>query len=235
MTKNVVEGEDWAHLDEKLAPLAAAEPTTPRPPRRPRRRRRRRCRRRAATRSASISARAARRERAWIAWLRGEAALAKKDVAGALAAADTIAAAITAAGKRRDWHDCWRAAELQLRGRAAILRGAPQTGLKLIGQAADLEDRETPSGPVESGVSSRERLGEACSPPGARATRCASSAARSSCIRGARACSSAARAPRPPRMTPRPPATGPSSAQVWEHADADMPGVDELHHALAAR
>ncbi|HSN33280.1 MAG TPA: hypothetical protein VLU41_11400, partial [Ideonella sp.] len=85
VTKNVVESEDWAHLDEKLAPLTTPEPVAAPPAPAPT----------APTAKgpaggchamSDMTARAALRERVWIAWLHGEAALAKKDVAGALAA-----------------------------------------------------------------------------------------------------------------------------------------------------
>ena len=233
VTKNVVESNDWAHLDEKLAPLALAQPAkaaaTTTPP--------------GAPRSAagchpapeSNEAKAARQERAWIAWARGEAALAHKDAAGALAAADTIAAAAAADGKKDPAAEMWRTADLQLRGRAAILRGGVATGLKLIGQAADLEDRETPSGPIETGVSARERLGEALLAAGRapdalrefrRALELHPRRARVllGCARAATAASDAGAA-----------AYWSDLAQVWSNADSDQPGIDEVRRAVAAR
>ncbi|HEY1585548.1 MAG TPA: hypothetical protein VGH63_07655 [Polyangia bacterium] len=234
VTKNVVETDDWAHLDEKLAPLALAPPetaaatttTTP-----------------AASRSTAgchpapeaNAAKAVRQEHAWVAWARGEAALAKSDVAGALAAADTIAAAAAADGKNDYSADMWHTAELQLRGRAAILRGGVATGLKLIGQAADLEDREKPSGPIETGVTARERLGEALLAAG-RAPDALREFRRAlelhprrgrvllGCARAASAANDAAAAGYWSEL-----------AQVWSNADADQPGVDEVRRAVAAR
>ncbi len=234
LTKNVVAEDEWAHLDEKMAPLGAVELAEPPA---------------AATAAPATTgaprttagchpepqgdeAKAARRLRAWIARLRAEAALAKKDVAGAIAASDFIAQSVP---KNDPAIDDWKAAELQLRGRAAILRGAPQTGLKLIAQAADLEDRETPSGPIESGVSARERLGEAYLAQGKpadalrefrRALELHPRRARVllGCARAAAAASD-------------PSAAGYWSelAKVWSAADADTPGVDEVRKAVAAR
>jgi len=230
-TKNVVEEEDWAHLDEKLAPLAVAEPTTTTttPPS-------------GATPAAGChpapeanAAKAVRQEHAWVAWAHGEAALAKRDVAGALAAADTIAATAAADGKKDYSADMWHTAELQLRGRAAILRGAVVTGLKLIGQAADLEDREKPSGPIETGVTARERLGEALLAAGRapdalrefrRALELHPRRARVllGCARAATAANDAGAAGYWSEL-----------AQVWNNADADQPGIDEVRRAVAAR
>jgi len=234
LTKNVVEEDDWAHLDEKLAPLgpielaeppnaAAPAPATagaPRPT--------------AGCHPApeGDDAKAARRERAWMAWLRAEAALAKKDAAGAITAADFIGLSVP----KNDFQiDLWHAAQLELRGRAAMLKGAPQTGIKLIAQAADLEDRETPSGPIEHGVSARERLGEAYL-----ATNKPSDALREyrralelhprrarvllGCARAATAAGDASAA-----------GYWSDLAKVWSAADADTPGLDEVHHALATR
>jgi tetratricopeptide (TPR) repeat protein len=224
VTKNVVEGDDWAHLDEKLAPLLAIETaageTTPRA---------------AAGCHAAIEnddAKAARRERAWIAWARGEAALAKKDAKGALAAADTIAASYD---KNDSFADLWRTAELSLRGRAAIARGKLTDGLKLLTQAADLEDRETPSGPIEHGVSARERLGEALlqanrAPDALREFRRAlelhprRARVLLGCARAATAAGDASAAGYWSEL-----------AQVWSAADADQPGIDEVRRAVAAR
>ncbi|MCU1283576.1 MAG: uncharacterized protein JWM53_7122, partial [bacterium] len=146
-TKNAIETDDLAHLDEKLAPLTAAEPATA-----------------AASAPATGAtpsknchppketdvARAARRERAFTAYGRGEAALARRDADSALKAAAEIAATIVKGDPRTD---DWRAVELELRGRTAIVRGSAPAGLKLLAQAADLEDREQPSGPIEMGVS----------------------------------------------------------------------------------
>jgi tetratricopeptide (TPR) repeat protein len=236
-TKNVVEEEDWAHLDDKLAPLAVPEPTTTTPT--------------TATTTAasgatpaagchpapeSNDAKAARQEHAWVAWARGEAALANKDGKGALAAADTIAAAANADGKNDPSADMWRTAELQLRGRAAILRaGGLTAGLKLIREAADLEDRVTPSGPVETGVTARERLGEALLAAGRapdalrefrRALELHPRRARVlfGCARAATAANDAGAAGYWSEL-----------AQVWSNADADQPGVDEVRRAVAAR
>jgi tetratricopeptide (TPR) repeat protein len=236
VTKNVVEGEDWAHLDEKLAPLAGGEPATTTAPA-------------ATTTSAerpaagchpapeANAAKQARHERAWIAWAHGEAALANKDGKGALAAADIIAAAAAADGKKDFTADMWRTAELQLRGRAAILRaGGLARGLKMIREAADLEDRETPSGPVETGVTARERLGEALL-----AANRAPEALREfhraldlhprrarvllGCARAATAASDAAAAA----------SYWSELASVWSHADSDTPGLEEMRRAVAAR
>ena len=230
VAKNVIESDDWAHLDEKLAPVATADAVTATAT--------------AATTTAPEStkavchapvetdeAKAARRERTWMAYVRGEAAIAKGDVAGALAAADVI-------GKmpKDDWFaDTWRAVELSLRGRAAIVRGAPATGLKLLAQAADLEDRETPSGPIEHGVSARERLGEALLAAGRapdalrefrRALELHPRRARVllGCARAATAANDASAA-----------GYWADLAQVWSNADADQPGIDEVRRAIATR
>lgn len=234
LTKNVVEEDDWGHLDEKMAPLGPVELVDP--PAAPQ----------GAPATAGAprptagchpapegdDAKAARRLRAWIAWLRAEQALAKKDVAAAISAADAILHFVP----KNDFAiDEWHAAELQLRGRAAMLRGAPQTGLKLIGQAADLEDRETPSGPIESGVSARERLGEAYlsinKPADAlREFRRALDLhpRRARVLLG---CARAATAAGDPSAA----AFWSELAKVWSAADSDTPGVDEVRKAIATR
>jgi tetratricopeptide (TPR) repeat protein len=227
LTKNVIESDDWAHLDDKLAPLATPEPpaataegTAPKP-------------------SANCHpaketdlARAQRRERTSLAYVRGEAALAKKDADGALKAAETIAALTP---KTDSQADAWHVAALELRGRAALLRGAVPSGLKSIRQAADLEDRETPSGPIETGVSARERLGAALlathrAPEALREFRRALELhpRRGRVLLG---CARAATAANDPA------AAGYWSelAKLWADADADQPGLDEVHRAVAAR
>src|SRR5207302_11326762 len=78
VTKNVVEGEEWERLDEKLAPLLAVESGAPVA---------------AVPRPAegchpapeSDEAKAQRRERALIAWARGEGAVVEKDAKAATA------------------------------------------------------------------------------------------------------------------------------------------------------
>jgi tetratricopeptide (TPR) repeat protein len=228
VTKNVVESEDWARLDEKLAPLTSADasaaattaPSTPRAA--------------AGCHPApeTDAAKAARRERAWIAWARGEAALAKRDAKAATAAADTIAASTA---KDDSFADLWRTAELSLRGRAAIARGAFATGLKPLTQAADLEDRETPSGPIEHGVSARERLGEAYLAAG-RAADALREFRRALDLhpRRARVLLGCARAA---TKTNDATAAGywAELARVWSSADGDTPGNDELRRAVSAR
>ena len=102
-------------------------------------------------------------------------------------------------------------------------------------EAADLEDRETPSGPIESGVSARERLGEALLAAG-RATDALREFRRAlelhprrarvllGCARAATAANDASAAGYWSEL-----------AQVWANADADQPGIDEVRHAVAAR
>jgi tetratricopeptide (TPR) repeat protein len=227
--KNVIESDDWTHLDQKLAPVAVAEPasaasaTTTSPAPSPRLG----CH----PAKETSEARAARRERTYFAYARGEAAIANRDIDGALQAADVIAAT----PKDDFWYDGWHALELSLRGRATILRGGLATGLKLLTKAADLEDGETPSGPIEHGVSARERLGEALlaaqrAPDALREFRRALQLH----PHRARVLLGCARAATAAKDTS---AGGYWSAlaKVWEHADADQPGVDELHRAVAAR
>ena len=232
-TKSIVEVDDWAHLDEKLAPLSAAEPPAPAgqttaaaAPK-------------GASQSASChpvkevdAAKAARRERTWIAYVRGEAALARRDAAGATRAAETIASLTP---KTDDFADNWRAVELELRGRAAVLRGSVASGLKLITQGAELEDRELPSGPIEMGVSARERLGEALL--GANRARDALREFRRALElhpRRARVLLGCARAA---TAINDPAASGywAELASVWAHADSDTPGLEEMRRAVAAR
>jgi tetratricopeptide (TPR) repeat protein len=236
--KSVIEADDWAHLDEKLAPLAGgpaagAPPTViadaSSTPQRPL----------STATSASChpvkeadAATAARRERTFIAYLRGEAALARRDAAGATRAAETVASLTP---KSDDFADTWRAIELSLRGRAAAVRGNLAAGLKQLTQAAELEDRELPSGPIELGVSARERLGETLL----------------SANRGKDALREFRRAlelhPRRARVLlgcaraatsindPAAPGYWSELASVWQHADSDTPGFEEMRRAVAAR
>ncbi|MCU1278203.1 MAG: uncharacterized protein JWM53_1749, partial [bacterium] len=229
--KNIIESDDWAHLDEKLAPLSSPEPIAPIP-----------AAGEAPPPSMSASschpakepdaAKAARRERTWLAYLRGEAALARRDAAAATRAAETVA---TLTPKTDETADGWRAIELELRGRAAVVRGNLASGLKQIAQAADLEDRETPSGPIEGGVSARERLGE---------TLLAANRARDALREFRRAlelhprrarvllgCARAATAANDPAAS----GYWAELASVWSHADSDTPGLEEMRHAVAAR
>ena len=163
--KNAVEADSFADLESKLAPLAAGpsqgeqSDTGPAYPKgqaglvpdqglagascHPARE--------------SDDARAARRERGYRALLRAEAALARRDPGNALKAVDDYRATLTAEDRGRD---VWRILELTARGRAIAMRGDVETGRKMIEEAADCEDREAPSGPVERGVTARERLGE---------------------------------------------------------------------------
>jgi len=226
VTKSVVEGDDWARLDEKLAPLAAgAKPqwvakAAPRPA--------------AGCHPApeTDAAKAERREHQWVAWARGEEALAKKDAKVATISADLIAAATP---KDDPMGDLWRTAELSLRGRAAILRGKLADGLRLLTQAADLQDRETPPGPIEEGVSARERLGDALlaanrAPDALREFKRAldlhprRARVLLGCARAATKANDASAA-----------GYWSDLAKVWSNADADTPGYDEVRHAVAAR
>ena len=131
--------------------------------------------------------------------------------------------------------DMWHSAELSLRGRAAIARGKLADGLKLLTQAADLEDRETPSGPIEHGVSSRERLGDALLTAGSpkdslrefrRALELHPRRARVllGCARAATKANDPAAAGYWAEL-----------AKVWANADPETPGLDELRRAVAAR
>ncbi|MGZ3427216.1 MAG: hypothetical protein ACXVCV_11240 [Polyangia bacterium] len=231
--KSVIEVDDWAHLDEKLAPLATPEPgataatvvATTAPVTAPSK---------ASCHPAKEpdAAQAARRERTWIAYVRGEAALARRDAAGATKAADTVAALTP---KTDDFADSWRAIELSLRGRAAAVRGNVASGIKLITQAADLEDRELPSGPVELGVSARERLGETLL--AANRTKDALREFRRALElhpRRARVllgCARAATAINDPAAS----SYWAELASVWAHADSDTPGLEEVRRAVAAR
>jgi len=102
-------------------------------------------------------------------------------------------------------------------------------------QAADLQDRETPSGPIEEGVSARERLGDALlaanrAPDALREFKRAldlhprRARVLLGCARAATKANDASAA-----------GYWSDLAKVWSNADADTPGYDEVRHAVAAR
>jgi tetratricopeptide (TPR) repeat protein len=227
--KDAVESDDFSRLDEELAPLgqpepaatsagkpAAASPATPscHPVRE------------------TDDAKAARRERAYLALVRAEAALNRRDAVAAARATDELTATLTGDERRAD---LWRATELALRGRAAALRSDTAGALKQLAEAADLEDREAPSGPIERGVSARERLGEALL-AAHRPAEALRELRRALDLHPRRArvllgCARAGAAADDPTAA----AYWADLAKVWAHADDDTRGLAEVRHALAGR
>jgi tetratricopeptide (TPR) repeat protein len=224
MAAALLEATDaWPQMDDWLAPLSAPEPmgatsaTSDAP---------------GATchPAASRAARSMRNEEAMLLRIKGEAALARKDAPAAERAATALAQ--VAAKMEPEGRDFFRVVELSLRGRAHVVRGDVTRGLTLLKQAAQLDEREPPSGPVD-GVSARERLGEILFAAGRGGDALvAFRGALELHPRRARALYGAARAAAL--------AHDPSAASywselrtVWAHADADQPGLDDLHHAVA--
>lgn len=221
----LVATDGWDRMSEWLEPLSAPEPAgataatanTPGP---------------TCHSAAERAANAARVEAATLAWLRGESALAHKDAAAAERAATATAA--TAAKMEASERDGWRVAELSLRARASALRGDTARALKLLAEAAQLDEREPPSGPVEDGATARERLGELQLTAGrARDALVTYRRALELHPRRARALLGAARAATA--------AHDPGAAvfwnelrAIWAHADENWPGLDELRHSVAA-
>lgn len=218
--KNAVETDDFSRLDDQLAPLGQAEAdagSSARPAG---------CH----PGDAGENAKAGRRERAYRALLRAEAALARRDAPAATKGADDFVATLTAEERRRD---AWLPMERALRGRIAALLGDTDRAVDLIAGAADIEDREPPSGPVEKGVSARERLGEVLlaarrPAPALREFRRAldlhprRARALLGCARAATAAGDTAAA-----------SYWAALADLWSHADANTPGLDEVRRAVA--
>lgn len=232
----LIETDEWARFDELLAPLAGTGPAgveadaPPPAPSGP-----------TCHPAAAGAAQSARVEAATLAWLRGLAALAHKDADAAEQAAEALA---EVAATRTDdslrfrvaeanAHNGWRASELELRARAAALRGDQDAALAQLQAAIAIEERAPAPGPV-TGVTARERLGDlwlAADRP-ADALREYRRTLELHPRRG-RALFGAATA-----------ATAlhdPSAASLWSElrlvwADADptQPGIAELHRALAA-
>ncbi|HXI58566.1 MAG TPA: tetratricopeptide repeat protein [Polyangia bacterium] len=237
VVKNAVETDDFTGIDEKVAPIVASvegavpvDPPAPAPAS---------ARPEAAAANATSChpaketdlAKAARRERGFLAVLRAERALGRRDGNGAMKATDDFAATLTNEDQRAD---AWRAIEGQLRGRATVLRGGLDVGLKMLTEAADLEDRWVPSGPVETSVSARERLGEVLLAAG-RPRDALAAFRRALALHPRRArvllgCARAATAAGEPTATDY----WTELAAVWVHADSDTPGLDEVRRALTA-
>ncbi|MDB4966274.1 MAG: uncharacterized protein JWN44_1963 [Myxococcales bacterium] len=226
-TDYLIESDDWSRLDELIAPLATREPsavdigsstTQPPPP--------------TCHPAAARNAKAQQIETATLTWLKGVAALARKDAASANRFADALAK-VAATMEKHD-RDGWRGGELELRGRAAALRGDEKAGIAQLRAAIALEERTPPTDPVQ-GVTARERLGDILL-AGGHAKEALEEYRRALEMhpRRGRALWRAAQAAT---------AANDSSASaywselgvVWQHADADQPGLDELHRALASK
>jgi len=150
------ETDDWARADELLAPLANAEPArTPVPA--------------VAAGSATPPPAAtchvvggeertdALNETLTVTLVGGLRALAEKNVAAAEAAANALAKLLpSTAGVERDF---WQAGELEIRGRAAALKGNFETATMKLKAAIEIDERRPPLGPVQ-GVTPRERLAD---------------------------------------------------------------------------
>jgi tetratricopeptide (TPR) repeat protein len=225
----LTESDDWARVDDLLAPLAVAEPrgtvaaagakgTAPQTS--------------GATCHAAIGAADgvdSRDETLTTTLIRGLQALAKRDVKNADTAAKMIGKLSSSmTGVERDF---WRVAELEITGRAAALGGNMETAIAKLKTAIDIDERRPPLGPIE-GVSPRERLGDLLLSAG-RGSEALEHYRRTLDLhpgRG-RALYGAARAAAAAR-------DGSAAsywaefANVWSKADSDLPEVAELNRSL---
>ncbi|HEY7375486.1 MAG TPA: hypothetical protein VIF57_25235 [Polyangia bacterium] len=221
------ESDDWARTDELLAPLAAAEAGEGGAPSSPPR-----------TTAAGATCHAtpaddatdARNERLNVTFLHGLRALAKGDAGGGTAAAQALAKlAPSTSGVERDF---WRAAELDLAGRAAALRGDRKSAVSKLTAAIEIDERRPPLGPVQ-GVTPRERLADLLLAAG-RAAEALENYRRVLELhpRRSRALYGAARAAAAAH-DPAAAAYWSELASVWSKADPDIPEVAEMQQALA--
>jgi hypothetical protein len=232
----LIETDEWARFDDLLAPLAGAGPArveadaAPPAPSGP-----------TCHPAAAGAAQSARVEAATLAWLRGQAALAHKDADAAVQAADALAE--IAATRTNDSlrfrvleanaHNGWRASELELRARAAALRGDQDAALAQLQAAIAIEEGAPAPGPV-TGVTARERLGDlwlaAHRPADAlreyRRT-LELHPRRGRALFGAATTAAALHDPSAESLWSE-------LSLVWAHADPAQPGIAELHRALAA-
>jgi len=147
----LTETDDWGRLEDLLAPVR--EPASaPAPSAKDGESGGATCHP-LATRLASV----ARLEAATLSWIGGVAALAHGDPAAAEKAADALA--VVAAAVDPEQRDLWRERELELRGRAAALRGDAKGAVATLESAIVLDERTPPTGPVQ-GVTARERLAD---------------------------------------------------------------------------
>jgi tetratricopeptide (TPR) repeat protein len=221
------ETDDWARADDLLAPLANPEPgtssaliaasesTAPAAA--------------ASCHSAAADNRAdAHNEALTLAFVRGLRALAQKDAAGADAAANTLAKLIpSTVGVERDF---WQTAELEIRGRAAAVRGNVEAAIAKLKTAIEIDERRPPLGPVQ-GVTPRERLADLLLAKG-RASEALQNYKRVLELhpRRARALLGMARAAAAVR-DPAAPSYWSELATVWSDADQELPDVVEVRRA----
>ena len=144
----LTETDDWARLDDLLAPIREPEPA----PAEAKAEQGATCHP-LAKRAESI----ARVESAMVTWIGAQAALAKGDPAAAETAADALAQ--VASAEKPEEREVWREREVELRGRAAALRGDAQAAIVKLEAAIAIDERTPPSGPVQ-GVTARERLAD---------------------------------------------------------------------------
>jgi tetratricopeptide (TPR) repeat protein len=233
----LIETDDWARFDDVLAPLAGAGPASAEPDAPPLAPSGPTCHP-----VATGEAQSARVEAATLAWLRGLAALARKDADAAVHAADALAevAATRTSDSLRfrvleaNAHNGWRAIELELRARAAALRGDQDAALAQLQAAIAIEERTPSPGPV-IGVTARERLGDLWLAAGRPADALREyrrtlelHPRRGRALFGAASAASALDDPSAASLWSE-------LGRVWAHADPDQPGIAELHRALAAR
>src|SRR5262245_56832475 len=221
---HLLETEAWGKLDELLAPLATAEanppPAASDPSAGP-----------TCHPAADRAAESVGMEQATVTAIRGLAALERKDAAAALTASTTVSR--LTAKLDPELRDFYQMTALELKARAAALRGQHKTALTTLQQAIAIDDRRPPLGPVQ-GVAPRERLGELLLAQGkpAEALAVYRRALELRPNRG-RALLGAARAARAVN-DPAAATYWSELAKVWSDADPAHPGVSEVRRAVTA-